>query len=64
MSDYNTKQGNLGSQYNRDRRKMGKKMDGTDFLKETAFHSDFEFLSMVPEHVEGVMESKYIAYIL
>ena len=39
-------------------------MDGTDFLKETAFHSDFEFLSMGSEHVEGVRESKCIAYIL
>ena len=64
MSDYNTKQGDLGSQYNRDHRKMGKKMDSTDFLKETAFHSDCEFLSMVSEHVEGVRESKCIAYIL
>ena len=43
---------------------MGGKIDGTDFLKETAFHSDFEFLSMGSEHIEGVRESKCIAYIL
>lgn len=39
-------------------------MDGTDFLRESAFYPDFEFLSKGSEHVKGIGESKCIAYAL